>query len=306
MIAGILEVANAAPARRPDEIDVAQRRIEYRQMALALWPEEIEVAEVRAETLALDGRDLRARLYVPAASSAAIAVYFHGGSFIVGDLDTHDALCRRLANDLACRVLAVDYRLAPEHPFPAAVDDAIDATRFVAANRSRFGDPGARLVLIGDSAGATLAAVAAAATRGEGLDVVAQALMYPTMGPELLTDSAQRFAHGYLLDVEQIRYDYSLYLSSDADHADPRVTPLMNLDLAGSPPTVILVAEYDPLRDEAVAYGGLLEHFGTPVEVLEAEGMVHGFARMGGIVPDALKDLDDLAEHVRRLLADNS
>jgi acetyl esterase len=174
--------------------------------------------------------------------------------------------------------------------------------RYVAAHVETFADRGARVIVMGDSAGATLAAVAVAHTRNEGLNLAGQALIYPTLGPELLTDSAQRFATGYLLEVESLRFDYEQYLAGWSDHSDTRVSPLMNLDLANSPPAVVVVAEFDPLRDEALAYAGLLEHFGTPVEVLEAEGMVHGFLRLGGLVPEALAVVDDLALHLKGLV----
>jgi acetyl esterase len=198
--------------------------------------------------------------------------------------------------------MAVEYRLAPEHPFPAAIDDAIAAVRFVGAHISDFADPRARLVVLGDSAGATLAAVAASATRHDELPIAGQALMYPTMGPEMLTTSAHEYASGYLLDLAQLRRDYASYLGEFSDHTDERVSPLMSLDLTGSPPAIVVVAEFDPLRDEAVAYAGLLEHFGGTVELLEAEGMVHGFLRLGGVVPDALDIVDQLAEHVHRFV----
>ncbi len=127
-------------------------------------------------------------------------------------------------------------------------------------------------------------------------------LIYPTLGPELVTDSAHTYGEGYLLDMESIRYDYAQYLGGWRDHTDPRVTPLLNVDLSGVAPAVLVVAECDPLRDEGVAYAGLLEHFGVSVELLEAEGMVHGFLEMGGVVPEALAIIDDLAEHLHRLV----
>jgi acetyl esterase len=126
--------------------------------------------------------------------------------------------------------------------------------------------------------------------------------LYPTLGPELLTDSAHRFGSGFLLELEDLRWDYYQYLAGFTDHADSRVSPLMSVDLTGSAPAIVVVAECDPLRDEAVAYAGLLEHFGTRVQILEAEGMVHGFLRLGGVVPDALSIVDDLAAHLCQLV----
>ncbi|MGH9021034.1 MAG: alpha/beta hydrolase [Acidimicrobiales bacterium] len=297
--------ARAHPRPDPSTVDAAERRAQYNARAAALrgTPEtSIEVmAEIRALPLSLPGRTLHARLYVPVGDeSRALVLFFHGGSYVEGDLNSHDGLCRRMANATKMRVLALDYRLAPEHTFQSAVDDAIDAVRAVAA-RTDLAAPGARVVVMGDSAGAALATVAATATRGESPGVVAQVLIYPALGPGVLTDSGHEYARGYFLDVDHLRYDYEQYLAG-ADATDPRVSPLMSEDLAGSPPAVVVVAECDPLRDEGVAYAGLLEHFGVAVELLEAKGMPHGFLRMGGVVPEALEIVDDLAEHLHRLV----
>ncbi len=292
----------ANPAPHPSTIDIELRRTAYRQAATALWPEPETVAEVRECSFDLPGRTVPGRLYVPAGDeSRGIVLYFHGGSFVVGDLETHDGICRRLAVDTAMRFLAVDYRLAPEHPFPAGLDDVADVMRYVAAHREEFADPESTLFVMGDSAGATLATVAATITRHEGLGIGAQVLLYPTLGPEMLTNSAHDFATGYWLEIDHLRYDYGQYLAG-ADPTDPRVSPLLSTDLAGSPPAVIVVATCDPLRDEAVAYAGLLEHYAVRVELLEAEGMVHGFIRLGGTFPEALAIVDDLAAHMHRLV----
>jgi len=298
----IVASARNGPSPAPGEVAVEDRRRTYHEIAVSLWPEPTEMDEVRDLTLDV-GWPMPARLYVPRGDeSRGLVVFFHGGSFVVGNLDTHDGLCRRLAADTAMRLLAVDYRLAPEHPFPAAIDDAIGALHFVHAHVSDFADESATVIVMGDSAGATLATVAAASTRESGVSIGAQVLLYPTLGPEVVTSSAHSFGEGYLLDVEHLRYDYSLYLGAHSDHTDPRVSPLMSLDLTGAPPAVIVVAECDPLRDEAVAYAGLLEHFGTPVELLEAQGMVHGFLRLGGIVSDAMAIVDDVAAHLQRFV----
>lgn len=292
----------AHPAPHPASIDITHRRSSYREAAKALWPTPEPLDEVRDCTFELAGRSAAGRLYVPFGDEArGIVVYFHGGSFVVGDLETHDGVCRRLAVDTAMRFLAIDYRLAPEHPFPSGLEDAIDVLRYVSAHRGEYGDPSASLFVMGDSAGATLATVAASITRHDGIGVVAQVLLYPTLGPEMVTDSAHTFGTGYWLELDHLRYDYGQYLGG-ADHTDPRVSPLLSTDLAGSPSAIVVVASCDPLRDEAVAYAGLLEHYGVRVELLEAEGMVHGFIRLGGSFPDALAIVDDLAAHMHRLV----
>ena len=293
------------PGPHPATVSALDRRSEYRRSAESLRGELAAVNAVADAELALHERALKARLYTPLHDEdRALIVYFHGGSFVVGDLDTHDALCRRLCNDTRMRVLAVAYRLAPEHPFPAAINDAVDALRHVAARRSHYAHADAKLVIMGDSAGATLAAVAAAITRHDNLAVAAQVLMYPTLGPELVTNSAHEYATGYLLEMEHLRFDYEQYLGEWRDHTDPRVSPLLFDDLTGAPEAIVLVAGCDPLRDEALAYAGLLEHFHVPVEILEAEGMPHGFLRLGGLIPEALLIVDDLATHLHRCVSE--
>ena len=303
----ILRAAHDAPVAHPSTVSIADRRLRYLQVSAQSRHDVEPVESVTDLRLALDGRDLAARLYVPNRDEGkALIVYFHGGGFVVGDLDSHDGLCRRISADTRMRLLAVDYRLAPEHPFPAAVDDAVDTVRAVARQIERFDAPDARLIVMGDSAGATLAAVACALTKDEHLGVVAQVLIYPTLGPELFTDSAHAYATGHLLELDHLRYDYAQYLGDWSDHTDPRVCPLMFPDLAGAPAAVVVVAQFDPLRDEGVAYAGLLEHFGVGVELLEAEGMVHGFLRLGASVPEALSITDDLAEHMHRYVEEAS
>ena len=296
-----LNAVRAEPATHPSLVSAAERRAGYRDLALANRGDPQSVASVREVELVLEGRSLGARLYVPLEDeSKAVVVYFHGGGFVVGDLDTHDALCRRLSSVTRMRFLSVDYRLAPEHPFPAGINDAVDTIRYVFEHLVEFEDAGAQLIVMGDSAGATLLTVACALTRGENLGIAAQVVIYPTLGPELFTDSVHKYGVGYALDIDHLRYDYGLYLNGWTDHSDPRVTPIMFEDLTGAPPAIVVVAECDPLRDEAVAYAGLLEHFGVRVELLEAEGMIHGFLRLPTMVPEAFEIIDDLAEHMHR------
>jgi acetyl esterase len=296
-----VNAVRAEPVPHPSLLSADERRTAYREQALANRVDPQAVASLREVTLALDGRTLRARLYVPFEDEGkALVVYFHGGGFIVGDLDTHDALCRRLSSDTRMRFLSVEYRLAPEYPFPAGINDAVDTIRYVVTHLGDFDEPGAEVIVMGDSAGATLITVACALTKDEDLGIAAQVVIYPTLGPELFTDSVHEFGVGHALDIDHLRYDYRLYLDGWTDHSDPRVTPLMFTDLAGAPPAIVVVAECDPLRDEAVAYAGLLEHFGVRVELLEAEGMIHGFLRLPTMVPAALEIVDDLAEHMHR------
>jgi acetyl esterase len=296
-----VRAVQANPAPHPSTVSTEDRRATYRQLAKAMGGEPEPVEAVVDGEVTLEGRTLSTRLYLPFNDEQkALVIFFHGGAFVMGDLDTHDGLCRRLCADTRMRFLAVDYRLAPEHQFPAGLDDVIDVIRYVRRHLSDFAAPNAELIVMGDSSGGSLVSVAAALTRNEGLDIAAQVIIYPSLGPELVTDSAHMYGAGYMLELDHLRYDYSLYLGEWSDHTDPRVTPLMFDDLEGAPPAIVVVAQCDPLRDEGVAYAGLLEHFGVPVELLEAEGMLHGFLRMGALVPEALEIVDDLAQHMRR------
>jgi len=296
-----VNAVRAEPEPHPSLVSADESRAAYRESALANRGDPQAVESIREVELALDGRTLRARLYVPLGDeSKALVVYFHGGGFIVGDLDTHDALCRRLSSDTRMRFLSVEYRLAPEHPFPAGIDDAVDSIGYVFAHLAEFDDPDVRLIVMGDSAGATLMTVACALTRAEDLRIAAQVVIYPTLGPDLFTDSVHEYGVGHALDIAHLRHDYGLYLNGWTDRSDPRVTPLMFEDLTGAPSAIVVVAQCDPLRDEAVAYAGLLEHFGVRVELLEAEGMIHGFLRLPTMVPEALEIIDDLAKHMHR------
>ena len=296
-----VRAAKDKPAPHPSTMSALERRTALRDGARAMRGELEPVAAVVDGEISLEDRTLGSRMYVPLRDEGkALVLFFHGGGFILGDLETHDALCRRLSADTGMRFLAVDYRLAPEHPFPASVNDAVDVVRHVASNIAKYANPDAELIVMGDSAGAALVAVASALTRQENLGIAAQVLIYPTLGPEVVTQSSHTYATGYLLEVEHLRYDYAQYLGEWSDHTDPRVTPLMFDDLSGAPPAIVVVAQCDPLRDEAVAYAGLLEHFGVRVELLEAEDMVHGFLDLAPLVPETLKIVDDLATHMHR------
>ena len=296
-----VRAAKDRPAPHPSTLSALERRTALRDGARAMRGELEPVAAVVDGEISLEDRTLGSRMYVPLRDEGkALVLFFHGGGFILGDLETHDALCRRLSADTGMRFLAVDYRLAPEHPFPASVNDAVDVVRRVASNIAKYANPDAELIVMGDSAGAALVAVASALTRQENLGIAAQVLIYPTLGPEVVTQSSHTYATGYLLEVEHLRYDYAQYLGEWSDHTDPRVTPLMFDDLSGAPPAIVVVAQCDPLRDEAVAYAGLLEHFGVRVELLEAEDMVHGFLDLAPLVPETLKIVDDLATHMHR------
>ncbi|ANN66691.1 alpha/beta hydrolase [Bordetella bronchialis] len=250
-----------------------------------------------------DGGRLPLRLYRPpgAAAPLPLLVFFHGGGYCVGGLDSHDSLCRDLAALAPCAVLAVDYRLAPEHRFPAAVEDAWDAYEWARWHADALGCDAARVAVAGDSAGGTLATGLAIASRDAGLpQPAAQVLLYPCTSATGEHDSRRRYATGHLLEAATLRWMMRHYLGDAGNPRDWRFAPLECPDLAGLAPAHIVLAECDMLTDEGLAYGQRLREAGVSADCVVYPGMVHDFARLGNIVPDAMRVRRDIA---RRLAA---
>jgi acetyl esterase len=231
------------------------------------------------------------RLYTPVdARGDALPglVFYHGGGFVIGDLETHDDLCRCLANGSGCRVVSVDYRLAPEHPFPAAVDDCWAATQYVAANARAFGIDAARLAVGGDSAGGNLAAVVAQLAKlSGGPSIKFQLLIYPVtqLGSSHETVSMRENAKGYFLEKDGMDWFTRCYVADPAHRNDPRVSPLLCKDLTGLPPAYVITAGFDPLRDEGKDYADALDKAGVSVTYVHYPSMVHGFFSFRSLVP---------------------
>lgn len=250
------------------------------------------------------GSHLPLRIYHPRepkpGEKLPVLVWYHGGGFVIGDLETHDSACRLLANQADCIVVAVDYRLAPEYKFPAAVDDSEAALRWVALHAAEFGGDAGRLAVGGDSAGGNLAAVVAILARNAGHPKLAfQLLIYPATAPEPETPSHRRFAEGYVLSRNNIVWFYKQYLRSPKDANDFRYAPLVADDLSNLPPALVLVAGYDPLRDEGVDYAKRLIEAGNRIRLANYEGMIHGFYLMGGAVDAARRAVAESAQMLR-------
>ena len=227
-------------------------------------------------------------------------VYFHGGGWVIGDLDTHDVLCRQLANGARCAVFSVDYRLAPESPFPAAVDDCIAATHYVAAEARALGIDPARIAVGGDSAGGNLAAVVSIDARDRAGPAIAfQLLIYPATDQRCGFPSHLRNGEGYLLTRHSMEYFRGFYLPRKADWDDWRASPLLAQTLAGLPPAFVLTAGYDPLVDEGKAFAERLAREGAPVSYREYSDMVHGFILMGGALERANAAVEDCCAALR-------
>jgi acetyl esterase/lipase len=250
--------------------------------------------------------DIAYRLYIPAGAAAEPGpgfVFFHGGGMVAGSVETHDRVAAALSQATGCRLVSVDYRLAPEHKFPAAIEDAIAATEFVSRHAASFGIDAARLVVGGDSAGATLAAVVCHhAQRGAGPAISVQCLICPVLDFEDISPSREAFAEGHLLDQATLEADLADYLPEGADPADPRISPLRALSLAGLPTAIIHTAEFDPMRDEGNAYARKLMAAGVAVEHVCHDGMIHNFHALGAVLPQGRQVLSQIGEQIRRAL----
>jgi acetyl esterase len=241
------------------------------------------------------------RIYVPRGNLPMPGlVDFPGGGWARGSLDTHDPLCRSLANAGGCVVVSVDYRMAPEHTFPAAIDDAVAATRWVADNAPQLGIDPRQLAVGGDSAGGNLAAAVTLVLRDEGGPaLVHQLLFYPATDHNFDTPSYLDNAEGYMLTRSAMRFYWQLYLRDESDADDQRASPLRARDFANLPPALVITAEFDPLRDEGRAYADRLHGAGTPVVYREYPGMVHGFATSAGVLDAGKQAVQDAAAALR-------
>ncbi|CAH0352359.1 alpha/beta hydrolase [Aquabacterium sp. CECT 9606] len=296
-----LELVNSGDRPAMNQVGVAQARADYNASTLALDAPGAAPDSVQNLTLPCrDGALIKARLYKTKPVGAAalpVLLYFHGGGYTVGGLESHDSLCAAIAVNTPCAVLAVDYRLAPEHRFPVAFHDAEDALRWLQSQGPSHGLDTRRIAVGGDSAGGTLATALTIATRETGAEQPClQVLLYPcTLGHQ---DSAshQRFATGHLLEATTLRWMYANYLRSNEDRTDWRFAPLQATDLRGVAPAFIALADHDPLLDEGLAYADRLRHEDVTVQLKVYEGMVHDFARLGNIVDEADQVRADIAQ----------
>ena len=248
---------------------------------------------------------LPARVYAPTPSAPLPAVaYFHGGGWVQGDLETHHGLCARLAGLAGVLVVAVDYRLAPEHKFPAAVDDCLAAYRWLRARGREIGADSARVAVAGDSAGGNLSAVVSQLTAAAGTPVpTCQVLIYPAVDFSLETDSHRELVDGHVIPRDRIVWYMEQYLRDEGDKADLRASPLRASSLAGQPPTLIVTAGFDPLRDEGRAYADRLAQAGVDVVHREYPGQIHAFVSLTKAIPQGLACTQEIAEYLRRRLA---
>jgi len=291
-VAALLERVARSPLPPYHSVSAHVARRIYRDTRAVLSPPPPAVAEVRLNVF--DG--IAVRSYRPVAKEVLPAlVYFHGGGWTIGDLDTHDVVCRQLALGARCAVFSVDYRLAPEHPFPAAVDDCLSATEYVFKNSSSLAIDPARIAVGGDSAGGNLAAVVALTLKG----IAFQLLIYPATDMRCGFPSHQKNGQGYLLTRESIDFFRANYVPAEAQKLDWRASPLLAPSHAGQPPAFVLTAGYDPLADEGRAYAQKLADAGVEVAYREYADMVHGFLLFGGVLDTANAALQECCERLR-------
>jgi acetyl esterase len=267
-------------------------------------PEE-PVAEVQNRTVPGPAGPITVRVYRPVAKETLPAlIYFHGGGFVICSLDTHDRECRNLANASGCAVISVDYRLAPENKYPAAVEDADAATRYVAEHASEFGIDPQRIAVGGDSAGGNLATVVATLARDRGGPLLKfQLLIYPLVDFGDNSPSMQQYAKDYFLTRESMDWFTDCYLPSREAEREPSASPMNAANVRGLPPAMILTAEYDPLRDQGETYARKLQNAGVAVELKRYDGMIHAFFSFSGVIDTAKVALADAASALRRALA---
>jgi acetyl esterase len=245
------------------------------------------------------------RIYKPEGRPPLPAlVYFHGGGWVIGSLETHDGACRELANRIGCAVVSVDYRLAPESRYPAAAEDCYAATQWVAENAKALGVDAKRIAIGGDSAGGNLAAVVALMARDRGGPALRhQLLIYPVTDADFERASYRENAEGYLLTTKAMAWFWGHYVPELAQRQDGYAAPLRAKDLAGLPPAFVLTAEFDPLRDEGEAYAKRLAQAGVPTRLQRYDGAIHGFFAMGVLSQVARTAIDDAIAEVRAALA---
>jgi acetyl esterase len=286
----------------------AEARAFYRERRAVTQPDPPDIAEVRELSAPGPGGKIALRLYHPTAAAGRapvppVLVYFHGGGWVIGDLDTHDTLCRQMALQSGVAVVAVDYRLAPEHRFPAAVDDCLAATRWVREHATALGVDATRLAVGGDSAGGNLAAVVAIAARDAGdLPIAFQLLIYPATDQRRGWPSHTANAQGYLLTADTMDYFHDHYLPDAAMDLDWRASPLLHADLSKLPPALVLTAGFDPLRDEALQYSQRLTQAGNRATHILFERQIHGFITMGRVIDEANEAVALCSAALRRRL----
>lgn len=285
------------------EMTPGEAREAFAALMQLAGPKDIPIGKVAELSIPVPHGAIAARNYTPVAAGGdalATLVFFHGGGWVIGSIDTHDGLCRMLANESGCRVISVEYRLSPESKFPGPVEDAFAAVQWVEANAAILGVDANRLAVGGDSAGGALAAVVTQMAKAKGAPKLAyQLLLFPVTQIGAETKSLKKFAEGYFLERKTLDWFYANYLPADAEKSDPRISPLLAKDLSGLPPAFVMLAEFDPLYDEGLDYANKLLAARVNVSVTDYNSLTHDFIYLQGVLPQAAAALTDAAKALK-------
>lgn len=305
-LVGYLDEVNAADAPPFETLPLDVGRAGAIAMVAATAGPKQPVASVEDRELATANGPLWVRVYRPVTTDEPLPIvgYFHGGGWVIMGIETHDGICRRLANASGALVVSIEYRLAPEHRFPAALDDCFAATQWLAAHGGEVGGDPSRLAVAGDSAGGNLAAAVALRARAAGPDLRGQVLVYPVCDAARDTESYRANRAGYLLTASAMAWFWDCYLGPDGDPLDPFASPIRAADFDGLPAALVITAEYDPLRDEGEAYARHLDGFDVRVELQRFDGVIHGFLGMEALVPEADAAMTRIGTFLRDVLTD--
>jgi acetyl esterase/lipase len=307
LVKGFLDQMAAVPGPKMWEVPASAAREVFAAMMQLVGPKDVPIGKVQNLTMPGPGGEIALRSYAPVAAKGEplpTLVFFHGGGYVIGNLETHDGLCRMLANESGARVIAVDYRMAPEHKFPAAVEDAYAAVNWIEDNAASLGVDANRIAVGGDSAGGGLAAVVSQMAKEKGdPKIVFQMLLFPVTQIGNETTSMREFGEGYFLEAETLKWFFKHYLPDDADRSDPRISPLVAKDVAGLPPAYVMLGGYDPLHDEGQAYADKLRAAGVKVTVADYPDLVHDFIYLQAVLPQAPEAVKGAAAALKGALA---
>ena len=306
VLKSFLDQMAAVPGPKMWDMTPADARQAFVALLQLAGPKDVPIG--KTENLAAPGPrgEIPVRLYSPVAAGSEalpVLVYYHGGGFVIGDLDTHDGLCRMIANDAGCRVVAVHYGLAPENKYPAAVDDAFAALTWVESSAARLGVDANRIAVGGDSAGGALAAVVAQMAKHRGSpNLVFQMLLFPVTQIGGDTSSLREFAVGYFLEKKTLDWFFAHYLPENTETSNPKISPLRAKDVSGLPPAYVVLGGYDPLHDEGLQYAEKLRAAGVQVTVADYSDMVHCFLYLQTVLPQAREAVESAARALRLAL----
>jgi acetyl esterase len=306
IVKGFLDQMKAMGGPKMSEAGAEAGRAQFAALMQLVGPKDVPVGKTENLTVPSAAGGIPIRVYTPVAAGRdpmPALIYFHGGGWVIGNIDTHDGLCRLMANEGAFRVIAVEYRLAPEHKYPAALDDALAALTWVASNAADIGVDANRIAVGGDSAGGALAAICAQYAKSKGIPLEAQMLLFPVTQIGEQTGSLKEFAVGYFLEKETLDWFYDCYLPPGADKNDPKISPLRAKDLSGLPPAYIMLGGFDPLHDEGMQYADKLRAAGVKVTVADHSDMVHTFIYLQSVLPQAHEALSSAAKAVAKMFA---